>query len=80
MLSCDGAGTAADVGVGVVKLVVIFGSIGGAEVNSGSCTVGVACSWAAGTAAVGMVGFIAPHWLALGIVSSTGLPDTGTTV
>ena len=79
-LSCAGGGAVPVpvVGVGVVKLAVILGSIGGTDVNTGSWVVCVACSWPAGT--VGMVGFTAPHWLAFGIVNRTGLPETGTTV
>jgi len=81
LMSCDGGDTTADVGVGVVvvKLVIVnFGNISGADV----VTVSVGGNCAVGTAAVGgtAAGFTLPPWEVLGIVSSNGLPDTGTTV
>ena len=85
MLSCcaGAADVGADVGVGVVMLVVILGSIGGIDVSMGS---GAATCWASGNAVAAeagmVVGFMAavPSCEVLGIVSSTGLPETGTTV
>jgi len=88
MLSCDGGvDTIQAVGVGVAKLVVILGSISGTDVvvDTGSCAVSVGWTWAVGTIAAPDIGMVVGlrllgHCEALGTVSRTGLPDTGTTV
>lgn len=85
MPSCSDSGVVGmvvGVGVGVVKLAVIFGSIGGTDVSTGSGAVWVGCRGADGIAPAtgGMLGFTFAHCDVFGIVSSTGLPDTGTTV